>query len=146
MFFGRKALTLASALLHQILSQEDISVWTELKESYLPQEYKSLWKVVNSHVDRYGRLPSFEDLKFEIRDSKLQEMVFAIESVETEIDAHTLLDYQKNEYTQNVRPGVKQTNLVFKNPIKTVFAPQVRAKKASVSETEEKEEEKEEAA
>ena len=101
MFFGRKALTLASALLHQILSQEDISVWTELKESYLPQEYKSLWKVVNSHVDRYGRLPSFEDLKFEIRDSKLQEMVFAIESVETEIDAHTLLDYQKNEYTQN---------------------------------------------
>ena len=43
-------------------------------------------------------------------------------------------------------PGVKQKNLVFKNPIKTVFAPQVRAKKASVSETEEKEEEKEEAA
>jgi len=101
MFFGRKALTLASALLHQIISQEHISVWTELKESYLPQEYKSLWKIVNSHVDRYGRLPSFEDLKFEIRDSKLQEMVFAIESIETEIDADTLLDYQKNEYTQN---------------------------------------------
>ena len=43
-------------------------------------------------------------------------------------------------------PVVKQKNSVFKNPIKTVFAPQVRAKKASVSETEEKEEEKEEAA
>ena len=41
---------------------------------------------------------------------------------------------------------MKQKNSVFKNPIKTVFAPQVRAKKASVSETEEKEEEKEEAA
>ena len=48
--------------------------------------------------------------------------------------------------TQNVCPRVKQKYLVFKNPIKTVFAPQVRAKKASVSETEEKEEEKEEAA
>ena len=43
-------------------------------------------------------------------------------------------------------PWVKQKNSVFKNPTKTVFAPQVRAKKASVSETEEKEEEKEEAA
>lgn len=94
-------MTLASALLHQILSHSEISVWTELKELYLPQEYKSLWKIINSHVDRYGRLPSFEDLKYEIRDSKLQEMVYAIESVETEIDAMTLLDYQKNEFTQN---------------------------------------------
>ncbi len=94
-------MTLASALLHQILSQSDISVWTELKEIYLPSEYKSLWKIINSHVDRYGKLPTFEDLKFEIRDSNLQEMVFAIESVETEVDANTLLDYQKNEFTQN---------------------------------------------
>lgn len=94
-------MTLASALLHQILSQSEISVWTELKEIYLPSEYKSLWKVINSHVDRYGSLPTFEDLKFEIRDSNLQEMVFAIESVETEVDANTLLDYQKNEFTQN---------------------------------------------
>ena len=46
----------------------------------------------------------------------------------------------------DVCPWVKQKNSVFKNPTKTVFAPQVRAKKASVSETEEKEEEKEEAA
>lgn len=67
----------------------------------MPSEYKSLWKVINSHVDRYGSLPTFEDLKFEIRDSNLQEMVFAIESVETEVDANTLLDYQKNEFTQN---------------------------------------------
>lgn len=94
-------MTLASALLHQILSNSEISVWTELKELYLPSEYKSLWKIINSHVDRYGNLPSFEDLKYEIRDSKLQEMVYAIESVETEIDAMTLLDYQKNEFTQN---------------------------------------------
>jgi hypothetical protein len=94
-------MTLASALLHQILSNSEIAVWTELKELYLPSEYKSLWKIINSHVDRYGDLPSFEDLKFEIRDSKLQEMVYAIESVETEIDAMTLLDYQKNEFTQN---------------------------------------------
>ena len=100
LLFGRIILTLASALLHQILSQKDISVWTDLKELYLPAEYKSLWKIINSHVDRYGDLPSFEDLKFEIRDSKLQEMIFAIESVETEIDANTLLDYQKNEFTQ----------------------------------------------
>ena len=100
LLFGRIILTLASALLHQILSQKDISVWTELKELYLPAEYKSLWKIINSHVDRYGDLPSFEDLKFEIRDSKLQEMIFAIESIETEIDANTLLDYQKNEFTQ----------------------------------------------
>ena len=47
---------------------------------------------------------------------------------------------------QIVCPRVKQKNLVLKNSIKTFFAPQVRAKKASVSETEEKEEEKEEAA
>ena len=87
-------MTLASALLHQILSHSEISVWTELKELYLPQEYKSLWKIINSHVDRYGRLPSFEYLRYEIRDSKLQEMVYAIESVGTEIDAMTLLDYQ----------------------------------------------------
>jgi len=45
-------------------------------------------------------MPTFDDLKFEIRDSGVREKLFAIESIEVEADAYMLLEYLKNEYAQ----------------------------------------------
>jgi|TARA_B110000495_G_scaffold152993_1_gene136014 replicative DNA helicase len=45
-------------------------------------------------------MPTIEDLKFEIRDSSTREKLFAVEAVEVDADAHMLLEYLKNEYTQ----------------------------------------------
>jgi len=93
-------LNLTSALLKQIITQEDFESWGNLRENYLSAEYQSLYKVIDTHIKNFNALPTFEDLKLSIRDRKLQEKVFAIEAVEVDVDAWVLLEYLKNEYTQ----------------------------------------------
>jgi len=93
-------LNIASALLKQIIVQKDLDTWANLKEHYLPGDFQSIFKVLDKHIEQYQDLPQFEDLRYEIRDRKLQEKIFAIESVDVEVDAWLLLDYLKNEYAQ----------------------------------------------
>jgi hypothetical protein len=93
-------LNLSSALLKQIISQQDFDTWGNLRENYLPAEYQVLHKKIDSHIKEFRGLPTFEDLKLSIRDRKLKEKVFAIEAVEVDVDAWVLLEYLKNEYTQ----------------------------------------------
>ena len=93
-------MNLTSALLKQIITQEDFESWGNLRENYLSAEYQSLYKVIDTHIKEFNGLPTFEDLKLSIRDRKLQEKVFAIEAVEVDVDAWVLLEYLKNEYTQ----------------------------------------------
>jgi replicative DNA helicase len=93
-------LNLTSALLKQIITQEDFDTWGSLRENYLPAEYQSIHRIISTHLKNFNQLPTFEDLKLSIRDRKLQEKVFAIEAVEVDVDAWILLEYLKNEYTQ----------------------------------------------
>jgi hypothetical protein len=93
-------LNIASALLKQIIVQKDLDTWSRLKEHYLPGEYQSIFRILDKHIETYQDLPKFEDLQYEVRDRQLQEKIFAIESVEVEVDAWLLLDYLKNEYAQ----------------------------------------------
>ena len=93
-------MNLTSALLKQIIVQEDFESWGNLRENYLSAEYQSIYKAIDTHIKTFNGLPTFEDLKLSIRDRKLQEKVFAIEAVEVDVDAWVLLEYLKNEYTQ----------------------------------------------
>jgi len=93
-------LNLTSALLKQIITQEDFDTWGNLRENYLPGEYQTIHRSISTHLKNFGSLPTFEDLKLSIRDRKLQEKIFAIEAVEVDVDAWMLLEYLKNEYTQ----------------------------------------------
>ena len=56
---------------------------------------------MDKHVLKYHALPTFEDLKLEIRSRELQEKVFAIETVETDVPADILLDYLKESIYSN---------------------------------------------
>ena len=93
-------MNLTSALLKQIITQEDHDTWGNLRENYLTAEYQPLYRVMATHIKNFTALPTFEDLKLSIRDKRLQEKIFAIEAVEVDVDAWVLLEYLKNEYTQ----------------------------------------------
>ena len=95
-------MTVESALLKQLLSQGDFETWNRLQQHYLPEgEYQKIWKIVDKHVHKFHALPTFEDLKYEIRSRELQEKIFAIEAVETDVPAYELLEYLKDGFTQN---------------------------------------------
>lgn len=93
-------MNIAGALLKQILELQDFETWTCVRKNYLPSEYHSLHTVIERHSTKFYSLPTFEDLKYEIRDSRLREQVYAIESIPIDIEPYVLLEYLKNEYTQ----------------------------------------------
>ena len=93
-------MNIASALLKQLVTQQDLDTWSQLKDIYLPSEYRGLYGELEKHVDLYQSLPTFEELNYSLRESKLLEKVSAIESIEVDVDADMLLDYLKNEYAQ----------------------------------------------
>jgi len=95
-----EVLNIATALIKQVLSLQDFETWTCVRKDYLPNEYHTIFNVIDKHASNHHKLPTFEDLKFEVRDPSTLEKVYAIQSVEVEADAFMLLQYLKNEYTQ----------------------------------------------
>ena len=78
----------------------DFETWSYLRKEYLPVEYHLLYSHIDKHCETFHALPTFDDLKLGIRHAQTREKVFAIEGVDIDIDAFTLLQYLKNEYTQ----------------------------------------------
>jgi replicative DNA helicase len=93
-------LNIASALIKQVLTLQDFQTWSVTHRQYLPTEYHGLYKIIDKHCEDFHKMPTIEDLKFEIRDSGTREKLYAIEAVEVDADPHMLLEYLKNEYTQ----------------------------------------------
>lgn len=93
-------MNLPSALIKKVLEEEDFDTWCNIRKHYLPSEYHKIYSIVEKHVDKYGKLPSIEELKFEIRDEATLEKIVAIDSIEVDAEPFLLLDYVKNEFTQ----------------------------------------------
>jgi replicative DNA helicase len=93
-------LNLVSAFLKQVLELQDSESWVSVRKNYLPSEYHRLFTEIDKHLEKFHRLPTFEDLKYELRDGATKDLLFAIESVEVDADAYMLLQYLKNEATQ----------------------------------------------
>ncbi len=83
-----------------MLALQDFQTWSVTHRHYLPSEYHSLYKVIDKHCETFHKMPTVEDLKYEIRDSGTREKLFAIEAIEVDAAPEMLLQYLKNEYTQ----------------------------------------------
>jgi len=93
-------LNIASALIKQVLTLQDFETWSVTHKHYLPSEYHSLYNVIEKHCETFHKMPTIDDLKFEVRDSGTREKLYAVEAVEVDSDPYMLLQYLKNEYTQ----------------------------------------------
>ena len=93
-------MNIASALIKQIVTLQDADTWSYLRKHYLPNEYHTIFSIIDGHSQKYHSVPTFEELKYEIRDSATQEKLLAIEAMEVEAGPSMLLQYLKNEFTQ----------------------------------------------
>lgn len=93
-------MNLASALIYRVLELEDFDTWINVRKHYLPTEHQSLFDVISKHADKYHKLPTIEELKLEVRDAPTLDKVYALESIETDVEPDFLLEALKNEYTQ----------------------------------------------
>lgn len=94
-------MNLASTLLKTIIAESDIETWSNCQKNYFPSEYESVWTYIDKFVQEYNRLPTFDDIKLEARDSSVRNKLMSLEKIEDlEIEANNLLEYLKNEYVQ----------------------------------------------
>jgi len=93
-------LNISSALIKQCIAVGDFETWSYLRKEYLPVEYHLLFEAIDKHCESHHQFPSFDDLKLSIRHPATKDKVFAVESIDVDIDPATLLEYLKNEYAQ----------------------------------------------
>ena len=93
-------MNIPSALIKQVLVLQDFETWSMTHKHYLPPEYHTLYRIIDKHCETFHRMPTIEDLEFEIRDKVTLDKLYAIESIDVDADSYMLLQYLKNEYTQ----------------------------------------------
>lgn len=94
-------MNIASALIKQILTLQDFETWSAVREHYLPTEYHTLYRVIDKHCEKFHKMPTLEELKYEVRDATTRDKLFALEAVDVQVEPFVLLQYLKNEYTQS---------------------------------------------
>tara|TARA_R110000772_G_scaffold66361_1_gene147877 strand:- start:72510 stop:73853 length:1344 start_codon:yes stop_codon:yes gene_type:complete len=119
-------LDLASALLKQIIVTQDIATWTLLRKNYLPPEYFALHERIASFVDRFTKVPTFEELKFDAKGKQLQQKIAVVELVEVEAEPGLLLEFLKSDYAQQLTiDGIDKLldkSVAFESPTDSIEA------------------------
>lgn len=93
-------MSLASALIKKVIEEQNLDTWSNLKRNYLPSEFHNIYRVIQGHIDKYLQLPTFEDMKYEVRDQATLDKIGIIEQEEVDTESYLLLDYLKSEFTQ----------------------------------------------
>jgi len=94
-------LNITAILLKKVILEADSEIWARIRKHYLPSEYQSVYLVINNYFEDYGTLPSFDALKLSIRSDSLLNKIYALQLADdVDIDTNQLLEYLKNEYTQ----------------------------------------------
>jgi len=115
---------LGSALLKQIIAKQDIPTWSTLRKNYLPKELHSLHDRIASFLDRFNKLPSFEELKFDVKGRQVLQQATLIELLDVESEPEILLELLKTEYAQLVAfeqiESYIERSVVFESPMDAV--------------------------
>jgi replicative DNA helicase len=94
-------LNIASILLKKILDERDVDTWARIRKHYLPAEYHAVYNFVDKHIETHSDFPSFDDIRLSVRNESVLSKFYAIMSAEdVDVENEQLLEYLKNEYTQ----------------------------------------------
>lgn len=53
----------SAVVLSKLLTERNLELWAKLKLVFLDPAYSSLYSAINKHYEKYGTVPSFEDLE-----------------------------------------------------------------------------------
>ncbi len=93
---------ISAVVLHKLISDQNLDLWAKLKLGFLDPAYSSVYSALSRHYDKYGKLPTFEDLEIALREGITSKAIAALKLVDaTDIDPHVALDALIDQYTQN---------------------------------------------
>lgn len=92
----------SAIVLNKILLEKNLEVWSKLKLTFIDSAYTSLYGAINRHYDRYGEIPTFEELEVSVRETSIQSTLSIIKLIdEPDISAEVALDALIDRYTQD---------------------------------------------
>lgn len=93
---------ISAVVLNKLLSERNLDIWSKLKLGYLDAAYSSVYSAVSRYYDKYGNIPSFDELEITTRDTASAKTVALLRIIdEPDISAEVALDALLDQYTQN---------------------------------------------
>lgn len=92
----------SAVVLNKLLSEQNIEIWAKLKLVFLDPAYSSLYSAINKHYEKYGAVPSFDDLELTLREGPTAKTLATLRLTEVpDVTAEVALDALIDQYTQN---------------------------------------------
>ena len=93
---------ISAVVLNKLLLERNLDTWAKLKLAYIDSAYSSIYSSIARHYDKYGTVPSFEELELVTREPLAQKTLSVIRLIdEPEVSAEVALDALLDHYTQN---------------------------------------------
>jgi len=92
----------SAVVLNKLLAEQNLDIWSRLKLVFLDPAYSSLYGAINKHYEKYGAIPSFDDLELTLREGPTTKTLATLRLTEVpEVTAEVALDALIDQYTQN---------------------------------------------
>ena len=92
----------SAVILNKLLNERNLDIWSKLKLVFLDPAYSSLYGAINKHYEKYGAIPSFDDLELTLREGPTTKTLATLRLTEVpEVTAEVALDALIDQYTQN---------------------------------------------
>ncbi len=92
----------SAVVLNKLLGEQNIEIWAKLKLVFLDPAYSSLYSAINKHYEKYGAVPSFDDLELTLREGPTAKTLATLRLTEVpDVTAEVALDALIDQYTQN---------------------------------------------
>lgn len=93
---------ISAIVLNKLLIERNLDIWSKLKLVFVDSAYSSIYSAISRHYDKYGTLPSFEELDTVTRETLTQKTLATLKLIdEPDISAEVALDALIDQYTQN---------------------------------------------
>lgn len=92
----------SAIVLNKLLTEQNIELWAKLKLVFLDAAFTNLYGAISRFYDRYGKIPSFEDLELTLREGPALVTLATVRLVDAdEISADVAIDALLDQYTQS---------------------------------------------
>lgn len=96
----------SAVVLSKILTEQNIEVYCKLKLLFLDPAYSTLYSVITKHYEKYGAIPSFDDLEITLREGQVSKTLAAIKLLDIpDISIDVAMDALIDQYTQKLAIG-----------------------------------------
>jgi replicative DNA helicase len=93
---------ISAIVLNKLLLERNLDIWAKLKLAFLDSAYSTTYSSISRYYDKYGVIPSFEELELVIREPLGHKTLASLKLIdEPDISGEVALDALLDQYTQN---------------------------------------------